>query len=67
MESRGNAYIMIEEVNSYHNVCKKSGYMALIKNNRKDAILKTAEIIMRDRACFKTMAIWYLYRYYDFF
>ncbi len=26
MESRRDAYIMREEVNSYHNICNKSGF-----------------------------------------
>jgi hypothetical protein len=26
MESRGDAYIMIEEADSYHNICNKSGF-----------------------------------------
>ncbi len=26
MESRGDAYIMIEEVKSNHNICNKSGF-----------------------------------------
>ncbi len=32
MESRGSAYIMIEEVNSYHNICNKSGFTILMCN-----------------------------------
>ncbi len=44
MESRGYVYIMIEEVNSFHNICNKSGFTIWLYNLFRTKVSNNAKL-----------------------